>query len=64
MTSFSLFLLSEKSEWQKMKETSAATQNRLEEQQQVDAVKIQEFNVSRRNKRAKDSSQAKSFITL
>lgn len=56
LTSFSLFPLSEKSEWQKMKETSAATQNRLEEQQQVDAVKIQEFNVSRRNKRAKDSS--------
>lgn len=55
LTSFLSFLLSEKSEWQKMKETFAATQNRLEEQQQVDAVKIQEFNVSRRNKRAKDS---------
>lgn len=31
-----------------MKETFAATQSRLEEQQQVDAIKIQEFNVSRK----------------
>ncbi|XP_034072286.1 LOW QUALITY PROTEIN: centrosomal protein of 290 kDa [Gymnodraco acuticeps] len=36
--------LSEKTEWQKEKETFAERKNRLEEQKQVDAVKIQEFN--------------------
>ncbi|KAK5901738.1 hypothetical protein CesoFtcFv8_007068 [Champsocephalus esox] len=36
--------LSEKTEWQKEKETFAERKNRLEEQTQVDAVKIQEFN--------------------
>ncbi|XP_076589771.1 centrosomal protein of 290 kDa isoform X8 [Chaetodon auriga] len=36
--------LSEKTEWQKTKETFAETKNKLEEQKQVDAVKIQEFN--------------------
>lgn len=41
-----MFLLSEKAEWQKKEETFLGTQNRLEEQQQVDAVKIQEFEVS------------------
>ncbi|KAM8891642.1 centrosomal protein of 290 kDa isoform 2-T2 [Spinachia spinachia] len=36
--------LREKSEWQKEKETFAELKNKLEEQKQVDAVKIQEFN--------------------
>nr|XP_046251134.1 centrosomal protein of 290 kDa isoform X2 [Scatophagus argus] len=36
--------LSEKSEWQKKKETFTEMQNKLEEQKQVDAIKIQEFN--------------------
>ncbi|KAL3061051.1 hypothetical protein OYC64_009289 [Pagothenia borchgrevinki] len=36
--------LSEKTEWQKEKETFAEMKNKLEEQKQVDAVKIQEFN--------------------
>ncbi|KAK2842694.1 hypothetical protein Q5P01_012894 [Channa striata] len=36
--------LSEKAEWQKEKETFTEMKNRLEEQKQVDAVKIQEFN--------------------
>ncbi|XP_034541944.1 centrosomal protein of 290 kDa isoform X2 [Notolabrus celidotus] len=35
--------ISEKAEWQKMKETLTERNNKLEEQQQVDAVKIQEF---------------------
>lgn len=39
-------LRSEKADWQKKKETFAEEQNKLEEQQQVDAVKVQEFNVS------------------
>lgn len=43
---FSAFLRSEKADWQRKKESFAETQNRLEEQQQVDAVKIQELNVS------------------
>lgn len=38
--------LSEKAEWQKEKETFTEMKNRLEEQKQVDDVKIQEFNVS------------------
>ncbi|GLD61613.1 centrosomal protein of 290 kDa [Lates japonicus] len=36
--------LSEKAEWQKEKETFAEMKDKLEEQKQVDAVKIQEFN--------------------
>uniref|UniRef100_G3P486 Centrosomal protein 290 n=2 Tax=Gasterosteus aculeatus aculeatus TaxID=481459 RepID=G3P486_GASAC len=36
--------LREKSEWQKEKETFTELKNKLEEQKQVDAVKIQEFN--------------------
>ncbi|XP_070829211.1 centrosomal protein of 290 kDa isoform X6 [Chaetodon trifascialis] len=36
--------LSEKAEWQKTKETFVETKDKLEEQKQVDAVKIQEFN--------------------
>ncbi|XP_041794545.1 centrosomal protein of 290 kDa isoform X2 [Chelmon rostratus] len=36
--------LSEKTEWQKTKETFAETKNKLDEQKQVDAIKIQEFN--------------------
>ncbi|XP_068595256.1 centrosomal protein of 290 kDa [Brachionichthys hirsutus] len=36
--------LSEKAEWQKSKETFTDMQNKLEEQKQVDAVKIKEFN--------------------
>lgn len=48
-----MFLLSEKAEWQKKKETFTDVQNKLEEQKQVDAVKIQQFNVSRTNKCAK-----------
>uniref|UniRef100_A0A4W6C3K1 Centrosomal protein 290 n=1 Tax=Lates calcarifer TaxID=8187 RepID=A0A4W6C3K1_LATCA len=36
--------LSEKAEWQKEKETFAEVKDKLEEQKQVDAVKIQEFN--------------------
>ncbi|XP_063768066.1 centrosomal protein of 290 kDa isoform X3 [Eleginops maclovinus] len=36
--------LSEKTEWQKEKETFAEVKNKLEEQKQVDAVKIQDFN--------------------
>ncbi|XP_074532941.1 centrosomal protein of 290 kDa [Halichoeres trimaculatus] len=35
--------ISEKAEWQRMKETLAENNNKLEEQQQVDAVKIQQF---------------------
>ncbi|KAF7656056.1 hypothetical protein LDENG_00046760 [Lucifuga dentata] len=35
--------LSEKAEWQKEKETFVEMKNRLEEQKEVDAVKIQEF---------------------
>ncbi|XP_035521325.1 centrosomal protein of 290 kDa isoform X2 [Morone saxatilis] len=35
--------LSEKTEWQKKKETFTEMKNKLEEQKQVDAVKIQEF---------------------
>ncbi|XP_068168662.1 centrosomal protein of 290 kDa isoform X7 [Antennarius striatus] len=35
--------LSEKAEWQKSKETFTDLQNKLEEQKQVDAVKIKEF---------------------
>uniref|UniRef100_A0A8P4KCN8 Centrosomal protein 290 n=1 Tax=Dicentrarchus labrax TaxID=13489 RepID=A0A8P4KCN8_DICLA len=35
--------LSEKAEWQKKKETFTEMKNKLEEQKQVDAVKIQEF---------------------
>lgn len=42
-------LLSEKAEWQKEKETFAEVKDKLEEQKQVDAVKIQEFNVSQTN---------------
>lgn len=45
-----VFSLSEKAEWQKEKEMFAEMKNKLEEQQQVDAVKIQEFNVSQTNK--------------
>uniref|UniRef100_A0A4W6C5L7 Centrosomal protein 290 n=1 Tax=Lates calcarifer TaxID=8187 RepID=A0A4W6C5L7_LATCA len=37
--------LSEKAEWQKEKETFAEVKDKLEEQKQVDAVKIQEFNL-------------------
>ncbi|XP_049428981.1 centrosomal protein of 290 kDa [Epinephelus fuscoguttatus] len=36
--------LSEKAEWQKEKEAFTEMKNKLEEQKQVDAVKIQEFN--------------------
>ncbi|KAM3609329.1 uncharacterized protein V6R79_013026 [Siganus canaliculatus] len=36
--------LSEKTEWQRNKESFTEMKNKLEEQQQVDAVKIQEFN--------------------
>ncbi|XP_034391812.1 centrosomal protein of 290 kDa isoform X5 [Cyclopterus lumpus] len=36
--------LSEKAEWQKEKETFTELKTKLEEQRQVDAVKIQEFN--------------------
>ncbi|TNN48425.1 Centrosomal protein [Liparis tanakae] len=36
--------LSEKTEWQKEKETFRDLRRKLEEQQQVDAVKVQEFN--------------------
>ncbi|XP_039988956.1 centrosomal protein of 290 kDa isoform X2 [Xiphias gladius] len=36
--------LSEKAEWQKEKETFTEVKDKLEEQKQVDAVKIQEFN--------------------
>ncbi|XP_028285706.1 centrosomal protein of 290 kDa [Parambassis ranga] len=36
--------LSEKAEWQKERETFTETKNKLEEQKQVDEVKIQEFN--------------------
>lgn len=43
---FYLFVLSEKAEWQKKKKIFTDMQNKLEEQKQVDAVKIQEFNVS------------------
>lgn len=41
-----MFLLSEKAEWQKEKETFTEMKSKLEEQKHVDAVKIQEFNVS------------------
>uniref|UniRef100_A0A8C2XPM7 Centrosomal protein 290 n=1 Tax=Cyclopterus lumpus TaxID=8103 RepID=A0A8C2XPM7_CYCLU len=37
--------LSEKAEWQKEKETFTELKTKLEEQRQVDAVKIQEFNL-------------------
>lgn len=47
---FIVFTLREKSEWQKEKETFTELKNKLEEQKQVDAVKIQEFNVSQTNK--------------
>ncbi|XP_058500488.1 centrosomal protein of 290 kDa isoform X4 [Solea solea] len=36
--------LSEKAEWQKEKETLKEAKDKLEEQKQVDAVKVQEFN--------------------
>ncbi|XP_033491058.2 centrosomal protein of 290 kDa isoform X2 [Epinephelus lanceolatus] len=36
--------LSEKAEWQKEKEAFTEMKNKLEEQKQVDAIKIQEFN--------------------
>ncbi|XP_034734111.1 centrosomal protein of 290 kDa isoform X3 [Etheostoma cragini] len=36
--------LSEKADWQKEKKTFTEIKNKLEDQQQVDAVKIQEFN--------------------
>ncbi|XP_070763229.1 centrosomal protein of 290 kDa [Enoplosus armatus] len=36
--------LSDKAEWEKKKETFTEMKNKLEEQKQVDAVKIQEFN--------------------
>ncbi|KAM7415149.1 hypothetical protein PAMA_019800 [Pampus argenteus] len=36
--------LSEKAEWQKEKDTITEVKNKLEEQKQVDAVRIQEFN--------------------
>lgn len=42
-------MLSEKAEWQKEKETFTEVKDKLEEQKQVDAVKIQEFNVSQTN---------------
>lgn len=38
--------LSEKTEWQKERATLMEVKDKLEEQKQVDAVKIQEFNVS------------------
>ena len=43
---FVCFSRSEKEEWQKKKEILSDTQSKLEEQKQVDAVKIQKFNVS------------------
>lgn len=43
---FPVFFLSEKAEWQKEKETFTEIKNRLEEQKQVDDVKIREFSVS------------------
>lgn len=45
MTAVPVFSLSEKAEWQKKKEAFTEMQNKLEERQQVDAVKIQEFDV-------------------
>lgn len=43
----SLFLFSEKADWEKKLKTSMDTQKKLEEQKQTDVVKIQEFEVSR-----------------
>lgn len=45
-----MFLLSEKTEWQKEKETFTEMKNKLEEQKEVDGVKIQQFNVSQTDK--------------
>lgn len=43
-------MLSEKAEWQKKKDTFTELKIKLEEQKQVDAVKIEEFKVSQTNK--------------
>lgn len=45
-----VFLHSEKAEWQKEKETFTEMKNKLEEENQVDTIKIQELNVSQTNK--------------
>lgn len=43
-----MFVLhSEKAEWQKEKEKFKEMKNKQEEEKQADAIKIQEFNVSR-----------------
>uniref|UniRef100_A0A7N6FIJ8 Centrosomal protein of 290kDa coiled-coil region domain-containing protein n=1 Tax=Anabas testudineus TaxID=64144 RepID=A0A7N6FIJ8_ANATE len=42
--------ISEKAEWQKEKEKFTETKIKLEEEKQIDAIKIQEFNVSQTNK--------------
>lgn len=42
-------MLSEKEEWQKKKESFKEMKDKLEEQNQTDAVKIQEFKVSQIN---------------
>lgn len=44
------FIASEKAEWQKEKEKFTETKIKLEEEKQIDAIKIQEFNVSQTNK--------------
>lgn len=44
LTVFSIY--SEKAEWQKAKETLTEMKTKLEEQKQVDSIKIQQFNVS------------------
>lgn len=42
-------MLSEKAEWQKKNEAFTEMKSKLEEQREVDAVKVQEFNVSQTN---------------
>ena len=47
--------LSEKAGWQKEKQTFEDVKDKLDEQKQVDAVKIQEFNVSQTKKMLMDT---------
>ena len=45
-----MFSPSEKAEWQKKNDTFTELKNKLEEEKLADAVKIEEFNVSPKNK--------------
>lgn len=45
---------SEKAKWEREKKTFTEVKTKLEEQKQVDDVKVQQFNVSQINKYLKD----------